>query len=812
MKKRTFIVAALLAEMTIGANAQENLALGKTAVASSEQQAASNAVDGNFESRWEVKTGDEKQNGGVVEEGSYWIYVDLGEKTDFNTLRIKWEGGYAKKFKVLVADDLDEATGKPAWKETAVLEKEETLSDFTKYYTYFLDNPVNARYVKLQAEELGLAPYFSIYEMGIYNLDAEQKTPTITTITASKGKVAPGEEFTVNITDQFGNAMTDGITYTCTNAENLGGGKFKALAEGQITITAKDGNDTEKTITLEAYSPAMTIVKVSPAIVIKGEETSLTFTVKDQEGVDITDYNTGLTDNKFTATENGANEITVTSGGVEKKVTVYAVSESVNGPTLDESTEAIFVDGTEGYTISNKDWNGKYDNNETLELSDDKVLRVSNVGTFGIRKETISGTGYKSLNFDIFPSTDIANAYVNYESAGANYARLTFSLEAGKWNHVSLNVDGAEQYSGWIQIYLGSADAVNNPDILLDNVYLSKDKAEIVEKVTVAAEPNARGFYAVSGYAKSAETINAQLTDENITAYDLTNLNIEGEEAYTLQPANHNALIYVKGTGSDNFTPEQNWGETKNIIGFNNNSADQWYVPTESGISLEDGYAVYQGSYISAKAGRPVSYTRSLPAGKHVSTFLPVAADVPAGCKAYAFVESSDENTIGLEAVTNLNANTPYIIYNDNSEAVDLTFSTTADIWFTADKETAETFGNATVKGNFSKFSGDGTQYVLDGNSYDENTNTLKLKKCTESTAIVPFRVYFTLNNPATQASEIKFVLPGNATGINDINANTQTTADVYSIDGRLVKHGATSVKGLASGVYVMNGKKYVVK
>ena len=812
MKKRTLIVAAVLAAMTISANAQENLAQGKTATASSEQQAASNAVDGNLGSRWEVKTSEEHQNGGVVEEGSYWLYVDLGEVKEFNTLKIKWEGGYAKKFKVLVADELG-TDEKPAWKDEAVFEKEETLSDFDKIYTYFLDNAVSARYVKLQAVELGFAPYFSIFEMGIYNYTDEQKTPVITTMTTPKDNVRPGEEFAVNIIDQFGNVMTDGITYTCTNAENLGNGKFKALAEGEVVITAKDGQGNEKTVTLFAYTPVITTVKVSPAIVVTGEEASLTFTVKDQNGQDITDYTTSLTDSKFTATKDGANEITVSSDGVDKKVTVYAVSNSADVPTLNETDEAVFMDDTEGYGISDNGWNGKYDNQEVVELNDNKVLRVSNVGTFGIKKVSISETGYKSLNFDIFPTTDVEDAYVKYEGAGADYENLKFSLKAGQWNHVSLNVEGATAYNNWIQIYLGTADAANNPDILLDNVYLSMDDAVREENVTIASEPNARGFYVVKGYAKSAETINAQLQNEEIAAYDLTGLETEGE-GYTLTPGNPNALIYVKAksdkTGND-FEPAQNWGETKNVIGFNNNSADNWYVPTTGGITYEDGKPVYTGFFISAKAGRPLSYTRSIPAKRYVSTYLPVNVDVPEGCKAYTIAEGENENSLNLVEATTLNAKTPYFIYNGNESEVSLAFSTETDANITDEEESSETLGNVVVKGNYSYFAGNGSQYVLDATSYDAKAGTLKLKKCTDKTNVVPFRTYFTLKD-ANKANVVRFVLPGTVTGINDIKANAKNAADIYSIDGRLVKKNATTVNGLASGVYIMNGKKYVVK
>ena len=35
---------------------------------------------------------------------------------------------------------------------------------------------------------------------------------------------------------------------------------------------------------------------------------------------------------------------------------------------------------------------------------------------------------------------------------------------------------------------------------------------------------------------------------------------------------------------------------------------------------------------------------------------------------------------------------------------------------------------------------------------------------------------------------------------------------NVYSIDGRLVKKGATSLDGLDKGIYIFNGEKHLVK
>lgn len=58
---------------------------------------------------------------------------------------------------------------------------------------------------------------------------------------------------------------------------------------------------------------------------------------------------------------------------------------------------------------------------------------------------------------------------------------------------------------------------------------------------------------------------------------------------------------------------------------------------------------------------------------------------------------------------------------------------------------------------------------------------------------------------------EIRFSVKTEANAIKPVEVAPTVGGDVYSIDGRLVRKGATSLEGLPKGVYIMNGKKYVV-
>ena len=52
----------------------------------------------------------------------------------------------------------------------------------------------------------------------------------------------------------------------------------------------------------------------------------------------------------------------------------------------------------------------------------------------------------------------------------------------------------------------------------------------------------------------------------------------------------------------------------------------------------------------------------------------------------------------------------------------------------------------------------------------------------------------------------------GNATAIDGIEAAQQRSANIYNLNGQLVRQGATSTEGLPSGLYIVGGKKLVVK
>lgn len=63
-----------------------------------------------------------------------------------------------------------------------------------------------------------------------------------------------------------------------------------------------------------------------------------------------------------------------------------------------------------------------------------------------------------------------------------------------------------------------------------------------------------------------------------------------------------------------------------------------------------------------------------------------------------------------------------------------------------------------------------------------------------------------------SRVREIRFFIDTEITDAVESLDIQPAVGNVYSIDGRLVRRDATSLEGLPKGVYILNGKKHVVK
>lgn len=197
-----------------------------------------------------------------------------------------------------------------------------------------------------------------------------------------------------------------------------------------------------------------------------------------------------------------------------------------------------------------------------------------------------------------------------------------------------------------------------------------------------------------------------------------------------------------------------------------------------------------------------VTLSRTFPAGWN-TICLPFATTTAAfgeGVKAQAFI-SADNNGLNFGEVTELEANKPYLIYFKEAKETPTYFGTE----ITSTTPVSVTFGDFTFCGSYeASISMAGNYGVAD------QGNVQKLMLGGEGSTLKATRAYFTKSGD--QPAMININLDGNATGIENIEQNQADIYDVYNLQGQLIRKNATSLNGLAKGIYIVNGKKVMVK
>ena len=165
--------------------------------------------------------------------------------------------------------------------------------------------------------------------------------------------------------------------------------------------------------------------------------------------------------------------------------------------------------------------------------------------------------------------------------------------------------------------------------------------------------------------------------------------------------------------------------------------------------------------------------------------------------------EATGTITLNFETATEMAANVPYLIKPANA-GVSYTFDGVTLV--AADDLTAGE-GDYKFVGNYNS----GKQLSEGDFFIDASEN--KFYRATGTETMKAFRATFVA--PATsEAKVMNFTVNGGTiTGIDNIDAaNSAEAFDIYSINGVLIKKNATSLSGLAKGVYIVNGKKYIAE
>ena len=177
--------------------------------------------------------------------------------------------------------------------------------------------------------------------------------------------------------------------------------------------------------------------------------------------------------------------------------------------------------------------------------------------------------------------------------------------------------------------------------------------------------------------------------------------------------------------------------------------------------------------------------------------------EVPANITAYEATTSTSSAgivNITFSEVTTMQAGVPYLLTATDAGAH---FLNATSLDFSAGGDQALTDG--AFKATYAPIN------PVPANTYvvAKNSNEATFRPASTGSYIPAFRAYLQLNDPTAKIN----VMFDDATGIHAATAEQlEGIFNIYSIDGKLVRPNSSSMVGLNKGVYIINGKKVVIK
>lgn len=282
------------------------------------------------------------------------------------------------------------------------------------------------------------------------------------------------------------------------------------------------------------------------------------------------------------------------------------------------------------------------------------------------------------------------------------------------------------------------------------------------------------------------EYFNSLMTD-GLTSVDIREAQASDVDADMLIKVNRNALLYANEAYD-----HVNVVAKQNFTNANNEEVTALYAA--KGLELTDANAF---SCPEAFTAANVKLTRAVREGinSFVLPFYVGAGDL--GADALATFKEADASKVSFTKDDHADANVPFITVGLNGAPENNVFTFNNNQKYV--EATPALFDKA-FKGVYALQSAKGLYGITDKG---------ELQKGAAGTTIKPFHAYYQAAEGETPAAKISF--EGEATGINNVAATTVANGAVYDLSGRRVAEklaGASLVKG----IYVVNGKKVVVK
>lgn len=518
---------------------------------------------------------------------------------------------------------------------------------------------------------------------------------------------------------------------------------------------------------------------------------------------------------------------------VEIPVQEVAVAELNQNFARYESMRVKVVDAT--VTSSFNDKNGE------IEQNGEKIaLRAADESITADVQATVDVTGYPGLYNSTKQLNVILQEDIAVKTAGKTQATLTFDSDAYSVNvGESLTVKATTNSSASV-VYSSSDKTIATVDENTGEIQAGNKVGTVTITATVTENDEYTGATATCtvnvvdpSALPEAKALVAEDKEGILHAMknELGNTRLNAMEVYSL-----NGKIIDEGKADIKWYINIDNGTIQNIDGMyivfeDANKADiklsskkgnSWYYKSEDGswnTKETDGrflgyneqitaFRTYSSSTYPKAVAMPIvdGYIRSTTSGDYGTICLPyaVAAEDMAGAEFFSIagkiMKDGKPQSIVLEQVATLEAGVPYI------------FSATSDKLIAAYSGMAVAVAEE-ANGLIGSFEG---QDVAEGMYLISAQNKVQL--CGKGCKISGNRAYIDMNKVPEYSGEVgvnqRLISFEDATGISETMVEGGL-ADVYTLSGVEVRHQVNeseATQGLPQGIYIVNGKKVVVK
>ena len=513
---------------------------------------------------------------------------------------------------------------------------------------------------------------------------------------------------------------------------------------------------------------------------------------------------------------------------VEIPVQEVTVAELNQNFAQYESMRVKVVDAT--VTSSFNDKNGE------IEQNGEKIaLRAADESITADVQATVDVTGYPGLYNSTKQLNVILQEDIAVKTAGKTQATLTFDSDAYSVNvGESLTVKATTNSSASV-VYSSSDKTIATVDENTGEVQAGNKVGTVTITATVTENDEYTGATATCtmnvvdpSALPEAKALVAEDKEGILHAMknELGNTRLNAMEVYSL-----NGKIIDEGKADIKWYIDIDNGTIQNIDGMyvvfedandsdiklSSKKGNSWYYKSEDGswnTKETDGrflgyneqitaFRTYSSSTYPKAVAMPIvdGYIRSTTSGDYGTICLPyaVAAEDMAGAEFFSIagkvMKGEEPQSIVLNQVTTLEAGVPYI------------FSATSDKLIAAYSGKAVAVAEE-ANGLIGSFEG---QDVAEGMYLISAQNKVQL--CGKSCKISGNRAYIDMNEVPEYSGEVgvnqRLISFEDATGISETMVEGGL-ADVYTLSGVEVRHQVD--EGLPQGIYIVNGKKVVVK